>query len=106
MPQFVPAGTGSVVAVHTGPPVLQAMRDCRQASGGVQSWPWTQATQTPAGSHTMPVPQLAPVPSGTPVSTHCEVPVRQLVSQRVQTPSGVQVVPATQPTHWPAPSHT
>lgn len=44
LPHGVPAVTGLVVAVHTGPPVLQAICDWTQAPNGVQSAPWLQVT--------------------------------------------------------------
>jgi hypothetical protein len=60
VPQLVPFATGAEVSEHTGAPVPQEMVPAWQTLTGVQESPAWQATQPPAPSHTLLVPQLVP----------------------------------------------
>jgi hypothetical protein len=66
-------------------PVLHAVRPCLQAVGFVvQELPAVHATQLPPLLHTMPMPQGVPGEAVAALSTHCAVPLEQLVMPALQ----------------------
>lgn len=103
VPQDVPCG--SAVCAQVGPAVgSQTTAPLWQASLGGQEAPASQV-QRPA-LQTRNEPHATPSVSGTPVSTHTELPVLQLVCHTVQDPAGVQSTPAVQATQVPVPLQT
>jgi uncharacterized membrane protein YcjF (UPF0283 family) len=78
---------GEVLSTHCDVPVAQLVTAAMQGVAGiVHSSPALQAWQTPA-LHTWSAPHVVPLSSGVPgvvLSTHCDVPVAQLVTAAMQ----------------------
>lgn len=104
-PQLAPLARKVPVSWQTGKPVAQDVLPAWQGFEGAQAAPAVQALHTPP-PQTRFVPQAVPSAIGTEVSEHTGAPVLQLMVPAWHGFTGVQEIPAWQPTQPPAPSQT
>ncbi len=90
VPQLVPAASGVVVAVQTGPPELHWMAPWKQTPDSVQPSPSWQETHAPEPLQTRFEPQLVPAATGFAVAVHTGAPDPHWICDWVHAPAGVQ----------------
>lgn len=92
--------------MHTSPAVHVKVPVSKHGFEGVHAAPGWHATQAPP-VQTSPAAQPVVVPSAAgPVTLQTGVPLEQAVTPSAQACEGVQLSPALQDTHTPAPSQT